>query len=182
MDTDLTGLLAREHIRECIARVARAEDRRDAELLRGCYWPDAAFEFGMFSGKLEAYVAWIVPGSPAVPVTQHVLGQSLIALEPRNARVETHVLSYHRIAYPDAHKDVLIGGRYLDRFVQRDNVWRIAERSMLYDFCQDLGPAVDWSQGLLGTPFSSPHHAGRAAGDFSETFFGKRLHTDGQRA
>ena len=49
-----------------------------------------------------------------------------------------------------------------------------AQRTMLYDWYQDFGDAIDWSQGVMGLPFSAPHFAGWAKGDFSEIFFGKR--------
>jgi SnoaL-like domain len=38
---DLTSVIDRETIRDCLARVARGEDRRDAVLLSSAYWPDA---------------------------------------------------------------------------------------------------------------------------------------------
>jgi hypothetical protein len=44
---------------------------------------------------------------------------------------------------------------------------------MLYDWFQDFGVSVDWSQGVMGLPFSAGHCTGRAVGDHSETFFGK---------
>jgi hypothetical protein len=46
----------------------------------------------MFAGSFDEYLAWVVPGSPATPVTQHVLGQTVIE-------------------YSGA---TVIGGRYLD--------------------------------------------------------------------
>ena len=170
---DLAWLVAREQIRDCIVRIARAEDRRDGELIRRCYWPDARLDFGIFRGDFEQYLAWIVPGSPAVPVTQHVLGQTLIALEGEAAVGETHVLSYHRIDPGGEARDMLIGGRYLDRLERRHAEWRIVQRDMLYDWYQDFGTAVDWSKGLMGTPFSSEHCSGRAAGDASEKWLSR---------
>ena len=46
METSLHDLLVSESIRRCIARLARGEDRRDAELLRASFWPDATVDFG----------------------------------------------------------------------------------------------------------------------------------------
>jgi hypothetical protein len=45
---------------------------------------------------------------------------------------------------------------------------------MLYDWFQDFGASIDWSKGVMGLPFSAGHYSGRAVGDYSETFFGKR--------
>jgi hypothetical protein len=169
---ELAWLVAREKVRDCIFHIARGEDRRDGALIRSCYWPDAQLDFGIFQGSFEQYLAWIVPGSPAVPLTQHFLGQSLVAVEGERARAETHVLSYHRLALGDGSRDMVIGGRYLDRAERRDGEWRIAERTMLYDWYQELGPAVDWAKGLMGTPLAEAFR-GQAAGDSSERWFAR---------
>jgi hypothetical protein len=171
---ELTHLLDRENIRACLIRLARGEDRRDGDLIKACLWPDSITDYGVFKGDFDAYFAWVIPGPPALPVTQHVLGQSYIDLDGDKARVETQVVSYHRVDMGSEHRDTCIGGRYLDRFEKRNGEWRIAERTMLYDWYQDWGVSVDWSQGVMGLPFSGGHFAGRAHGDHSEKFFGKR--------
>lgn len=167
----LDELIAREAIRDCVARVARGEDRRDAALISGAWWPDARVDLGIFAGSFADYLAWVVPGSDAIPVTTHELAQSLIVTEGDAARVETHVTSYHRIDMGAEHRDIVLGGRYLDRFERRGGEWRIAARTMLYDWLRDDGVSVDWSQGVLGTPFLAGHSIGAAKGDHSEAFF-----------
>ena len=171
---DIVSFIDREKIRDCLARLARGEDRRDAQLIRGCYWPDATDDHGIFTGTFEEYLAWVVPGSPATPVTLHTLGQSLIDLKGTAALVETHLTSYHRIDMGAQASDLVIGGRYLDRMEKRGSEWRIAHRIMIYDWLRDFGESVDWSKGVLGTPFLSDHAVGAARGDFSETFFKAR--------
>lgn len=172
-DNRLQVLLDRDDIRDCIARLARGEDRRDPDIIKACFWPDASCDFGIFAGAFDEYLAWVTPGSPAIPVTQHVLGQSVIALNGDAASAETHVTAYHRINMGAEERDIVLGGRYLDTLQRRDGAWRIAQRTMLYDWSQDFGKSVDWSQGLMGAPFSAEHFTGRANGDFSERFFGK---------
>jgi hypothetical protein len=169
----LTTLLDREEIRDCIARLARGEDRRDAGLVGGSFWSDARIDLGIFAGSIDEYLAWVVPGSPAIPVTQHVLGQSLIELDGDTALVETHVSAYHRVSGEQSDRDTVIGGRYLDRLDKRGSQWRIGQRTMLYDWYHDFGRSADWAQGLMGLQFSAVHYPGRADGDYSETFFGK---------
>ncbi len=167
----LTDLVDRETIRDTIAKLGRGEDRRDATLLKGCYWPDASVDLGVFVGGFDDYLAWVVPGSPAIPVTLHTLGQSLIRLAGDSAVAETHVTAYHRIDMGAEERDVVLGGRYLDRLERRGGEWRVAHRTMLYDWQQDFGRSVDWSQGLMGMPFLTDHAIGSAIGDHSETFF-----------
>lgn len=168
---DLKYLIDREKIRDCLARLSRGEDRRDADLISGCYWPDATDDHGVFVGTFKEYLAWVVPGAPSIPVTLHTLGQSLIDLKGDKAVVETHVTSYHRIDMGGQERDIVIGGRYLDRMEKRNQEWRIAHRTMLYDWLKDFGQSVDWSQGLLGMPFLTSHCVGKARGDHSETVF-----------
>jgi hypothetical protein len=170
---ELTALLDREQIRNCIARLARGEDRRDTGLIGGSFWPEAAIDLGMFAGSFDEYLAWVVPGSPAIPVTQHVLGQNVIEYTGDTALAETHVTAYHRLSVDDGDRDTVIGGRYLDRMEKRGAHWRIRQRTMLYDWYQDLGRSIDWSQGLMGLPFSADHYTGRSVGDHSGTFFGQ---------
>jgi len=169
--SDVSAIIDRESIRDCLARVARGEDRRDADLISGAYWPDATDDHGIFVGTFKEYLAWVVPGSPAVLVTLHTLGQSLIELRGDSALVETHVTSYHRIDMGAEERDLVLGGRYLDNMEKRSQEWRIAKRTMLYDWQQDFGRSVDWSSGLLGMPFLTTHAVGSARGDHSVALF-----------
>jgi hypothetical protein len=180
---EVQELIDRERIRDCIARLARGEDRRDAGLISSAFWPDANTDFGIFAGSFDQYLAWVVPGAAAILVTQHILGQTLIKLDSvptspskatSTAASETHVTSYHRINMGSEEHDVVIGGRYLDKLESRGGDWRIAQRTMLYDWLRDFGVSADLSKGLMGTDFSAAHFAGKAAGDYSETFFGKK--------
>jgi SnoaL-like domain len=166
-------MLDHEQIRCCIARLARGEDRRDAALIRAAYWPESVTDYGVFKGSFDEYLAWVVPGADAITNTQHVIGQSYIELDGDKAKIETQVISYHRIDYGEGDEhDTVIGGRYLDIFAKRDGEWRIASRKMLYDWYQDWGKSIDWSQGVMGMPFSDPRFSGRAKGDWSVDFFG----------
>ncbi|HTZ14981.1 MAG TPA: nuclear transport factor 2 family protein [Mycobacterium sp.] len=168
---ELAELLDRDKIRTCLARLARGEDRRNTELIVRSYWPQAVVDYGVFTGTLDEYLTWVVPGSPDIPVTQHVLGQSVIDLYTDTALVETHVLAYHRVAAESEQRDTVIGGRYLDWMDNISNDWRISQRTMVYDWVQDLGVSVDWTTGLMGIPLDTTRYAGRATDDYSERFF-----------
>lgn len=171
ISAQLQALLDRDAIREALATLARGEDRRDGDLIKSAYWPDSVTDYGVFQGDFDAYYAWVIPGADAITNTQHHLGQSHIVLDGDTAKVETQVISYHRVNMGEGEVDTCIGGRYLDVFEKRDGKWAIASRTMLYDWYQDWGSAIDWSQGVMGLPFSAPHFAGRAVGDFSTRFF-----------
>lgn len=174
MTAELQQYLDRAKVRECIERLARGEDRRNADMIKASCWPDSRKDYGVFAGSFQEYLDWVVPGSDAIILTQHVLGQSHIELDGDTARTETHVLSYHRVNMGEQEQDSVIGGRYLDRLEKRDGEWRIAERTLIYDWFQDYGQSVDWSQGAMGMPFSSDRYTGKIRGDYSESFFAKK--------
>jgi hypothetical protein len=173
MSDAVKPFIDRAKIIDCVVRLARGEDRRNADLIRSCWWPDATYDYGVQSGDFESYLAWVVPGADAIKNTQHVLGQTHIEFAGGTAKAETHVVSYHRVDMGAGDQDTCIGGRYLDTMEERDGDWRIASRIMLYDWYTEWGDAIDWAQGVMGIPLTAEHFSGRANGDFSEKFFGK---------
>lgn len=177
---ELRALLDREKIRDCIARLARGEDRRDLELLKACHWPDSSYDYGMSSGNFSDYLRWVLPGMEAITNTQHIIAQSVIELDGDTAKAETHVISYHRVDLGEGEHDTVVGGRYLDVLEKRAGTsgaaeWRIAHRTMVYDWYQDWGTALAPTEGIMGYPALDGKFAGRTRGDWSEVFFGKRV-------
>jgi hypothetical protein len=49
--TELAALVDREKVRNCIARLARGEDRRDAGLIGDSFWPEASVDLGCFPDR-----------------------------------------------------------------------------------------------------------------------------------
>lgn len=168
----LAQIVAHHHIRALLVELARGEDRRDGHAISACFWPDATVNFSIFVGSFDDYLAWVVPGADSISATLHTLGQSLIRVRSSAATVETHVTAYHRIDFGTEVHDVFLGGRYIDELEQRDGVWRIARRTMIYDWSKDLGTTTDFSQGLMGMPFLRGHPVGMAHDDPSNAFFG----------
>jgi hypothetical protein len=148
-------MLDRESIRQCLARLSRGEDRRDPALISAEFRSGASVDYGIFAGSVNDYLGWVVPGSPDIVATQHVLGQSVIQLHSDTA---------HRIRAATNDRDTMIGGRYLDRLDKVDGHWRIARRTMRYDWIQDMGEAVDWSAGLMGMPLDTGRYTGHPVG------------------
>lgn len=166
-------LIDREQIRDCLARLARGLDRRDADLVRGAFWPEGHDDEGVAVVTVEQLVAWVSPGDPAMKLTMHTMGHSLIDVRGAKAVVETHVNSYHRVDTNGTDRDVMLGGRYLDQLEKRNGEWRIIQRKLIYDWLNDLGVSADFSKGAFGLPLSSEGAIGSAAGDYSEKLFKK---------
>jgi hypothetical protein len=146
MDKAIQQLIDRQAILDCMTRYCRAVDRRDSELLRSCYHPDAVDDHGAMVGSVEDMIEWghqrDRAGGP--PSTQHHITNHSCEIDGDTAHAETYYV------YVAVNRDQSVwtaGGRYIDRLERRDGEWRIAVR-----YC-----VVEWSGGLgeRPNPFAS---------------------------
>jgi hypothetical protein len=143
-------MVDREAIRNCIYRYSRGVDRRDWELVRSVYWPEATDEHLDYSGNADGFIEWAKPKLNAMKQTQHMIGNILIELDGNTAKVESYLYSYHRLEINGVMRDLVAGGRYLDRFERRGDEWRIAARIAMTDWFREYPDSADWDAGLLG--------------------------------
>ncbi|MEO3385023.1 nuclear transport factor 2 family protein [Mesorhizobium sp. CAU 1741] len=140
--TQLEQLLDREAIRDCIYRYCRGIDRADEEALRSAYWPDAHDSHGAYNGPAEGFIARVLEVFKKEPRNVHQVSNILIEfLEPGVAAVESYFLALQR--GPDREgvtRQVLLSGRYCDRFEKRDGEWRVAHRTVVYDWVDEQTP------------------------------------------
>jgi hypothetical protein len=139
----------REVIRDCLYRYSRGVDRQDVEMLRSAYWPGAIDHHTGFTGTVEEFIEWALPRLAAMEQNMHMIGNVFIRIEGSTARVESYLWSVSVLPGDDP-RQVLVCGRYLDRFEKRQDEWRIAERFVVHDWFNE-GPAEhDWHVGPFG--------------------------------
>lgn len=131
-------------IMELAALYMRGLDRLDGPLLAGQFWPEARLEYGIFSGGPADFAAFCMAALQDHDRNQHMLGQHLIDFTSANeAYGEVYYQAYHRTTDAGgARRDLVIAGRYVDRYTRRGGVWRMAYRSELVDWLRD-DPASD---------------------------------------
>lgn len=144
-------LLAKQAIRDTLARYCHGVDRCDVEVLKSAYWPDATDIHGTFNGNAWEFAEFVTSSmrENMLRSMQHI-GNVLIELDDdgRRARVETYVIAYMQIEDEGVEKDLLIAGRYLDRFEERNGEWRILDRLYVMDWNRnDLSTSL-WSEGI----------------------------------
>jgi hypothetical protein len=145
MQKSLEEFLQKEAIREQLYRYCRAVDRGDKELMRQVYHPDATDNHGVFEGRASEFVELDVEQvMPGLKITQHLIGNVLIELEGDVARVESYVFASHRVQQADGLHDIVVWGRYLDRFERRAGEWRIAHRQCVFDGIRNDKASADW--------------------------------------
>jgi hypothetical protein len=157
----LADMLARQEIRDVLARYARGVDRADRELLESCYHPDAIEEHGPnYSGSAMEYIAGAIERLKLMGDMAHYLCQSHIELDGGTAWVETYVMTFARFAGDEGQVDTLTGGRICDRFECRDGAWRIAHRRIAFDWNRDMATNEGWCLGMFDTS-AAGFHGGR---------------------
>lgn len=139
-DPELQRLIDESAIRRLLASYPRALDRQDHELLASLFHPGAIDDHGFFNGSGEGYTDWIrthaVPGQHWM----HHNGTQIIDINGAVAECETYCLAFCRqpVAGAERGAEIFLRVRYLDRVEQRDGVWRIAHRRVIYSPCHVL--------------------------------------------
>ena len=137
-------LAAREAIRAVLADYARGINRREWDLVRGCYHPDAIDHHGVVVGTVDELLAHF-QGTLAFAGTAHYELQSRIQVDGDVADVETWSVAFHWHEPSGGGRDLLMSVRYLDRFTCRSGDWRIAARRTVLDWAREVDtPHAPW--------------------------------------
>ena len=138
----LQELLDREAIRDCLYRYCRGIDRADEAMLRSSYWPDAHDRHGAYVGPAEGFIQMAIGVFKAGPRNIHQITNILIAFKGLSeAAVESCFTALQR--GPDREgvvRQFLLCGRYCDRFEKRGDEWRVADRTVVYDWVEEQTP------------------------------------------
>lgn len=132
LQRDVTYLLDRVAILDCIARHARGCDRHDERLLASAYHDDGVDEHGSTRNPGPTYAAFINASHAATSQAHtHNITTHSCEIDGDVAHAESYVLV--GLLSPDARSSTLMSGRYVDRLEKRDGSWRIAARRSMVD-------------------------------------------------
>lgn len=144
---DAATLGARAAIACVINQYCHIIDRRRWSDMAMCFHPDAAYQFGAIKGSWQDFVQAAQVVIEPLLMSQHILGNMLIRVDGDSADAETYFTAYHRVAadapadaiFPGTGvaREIVIAGRYVDRFECRDGDWRIVRRTGLSDWRRD---------------------------------------------
>lgn len=155
-DLTIEDVIDREKIRAVLMRYVRGMDRRDADLLRTVYWPDAIDDHTLYSGGVEGFIAFFFDYYADFVCYMHNIGSIIIEVEGDVAKVESLYTYFHRRPTDDGFVDLISAGRYIDRMEKRGREWRIAARTVTIDWRSDEANMGDWTTGLqfpAGKPY-----------------------------
>ncbi len=159
MDAQVQALLDKQAITDLVHAYCNASDRHDHDKLRQLYHPDATDDHGaFFKGLAMEFIDQLPAIQEPMEILHHNVTTVNIALDGDYAEGEIYVLAFHKVRTDEGPIDLLIGGRYLDKYARRDGVWKFAERAVLADWATVTSPsAVDLSHPLIdGSHIGSP--------------------------
>jgi hypothetical protein len=130
----IENYLAKQEIHELSCRYMRGLDRLDRELLLSVFHEDAWCEYGFMNGAPAEFVEFALHALAGHAANHHMIGNVLIDVRGEEAFGEVYFNAYHKVPGTSGFEDVIIAGRYLDRYEKRGGAWKFAYRSERVDF------------------------------------------------
>ena len=128
----LRKLSDRQAIMDCAVRFSRGINRRDRELLKSAFHPDAVDDHGFFVGNRDDFVSWIDAVYDRIAVTQHFVTNQTVDFQGDTAHAETYWIVAN--VMKGSSSVILRGGRYIDRLERRRGTWAIVDRVCLIEW------------------------------------------------
>lgn len=152
----IQALLDKQAIQELIHTYCNAADRRDYAKLRSLYHEDASDDHGgFFKGLAMDFIDQLPVIQESMEILHHNITTVNIKLDenPEGALYgegEVYVLAFHKVKTENGELDLLIGGRYLDKYEKRSGLWKFAHRSVLADWVNVHEPSqVDLNHPII---------------------------------
>ena len=157
-DQQLDELLDKQAIHELIHAYCNAADRHDHAKMRMLYHEDAIDEHGHFArGLAHEFIDKLPQIQAPMAILHHNVTTVNIVLDGARAEGEVYVIAFHQVRDGDRLYDVLIGGRYFDRYEKRAGAWKFSYRSVVADW----GYVADPSAVKLDHPFMAGAYIGK---------------------
>lgn len=147
MEPALQEMLDEHALTKLVHAYCRAVDRGDIDALRDLYHHDAVDAHGAFStGSVEGFFEQLTASRPYLRAMQHHITTVNFAVEGNSAEGEIYNIAVHTLAGKERDVDLVIGGRYLDKYEKRDGTWKLLERTIVTDWARVSDPsAMDMS-------------------------------------
>ena len=137
MEKKLERVMSKSEIYDLVCKYMRGLDRLDKDLFRSVFHDDAYCDYGFIKTDPDSFTSFCMDALRDHIANHHMIGNSLIEFDDENedtAYGEIYFNAYHKTIENDVNTDVIIAGRYLDRYERRNGIWKIAYRSEVNDW------------------------------------------------
>ena len=141
-DAVLQEMIDEFQLRKLVHAYCRAVDRGDVAKLQSLYHHDAVDAHGGFSaGTADEFLQQLTAARPYIRSMQHNITTVNFAINGHTAEGEIYTIAVHTLVGKGRDVDLLIGGRYLDKYEKRDGTWKINERTIVTDWANVNDPS-----------------------------------------
>ncbi|MFD0847277.1 nuclear transport factor 2 family protein [Sphingosinicella xenopeptidilytica] len=150
-ENEIRNFIAESQIMKKLHLYARGCDRGDLEIMKSIYHPDAQEEHGIFSGNGHDFCDFVVSFVATVDSVTHYITNAIIEVDGNIAHSESSFfVATIGISDENGEKiDLLMGGRYFDRFERREADWKIAHRQVSFDWYTRAPKSSSWDDPLV---------------------------------
>jgi hypothetical protein len=160
---------ARRQIADVLYRYCRGVDRKDFNLFRSAYHPDAIDDHGLYQGDVDGLIEWVQERHRRIVQSMHLVGNLLVDLDLDHdaAFAESYCIVTQRVSDTEdsgvATRGIQIGCRYLDRLERRDGHWAFTSHVVVYEWWREtdlsdlpLGPECQHAERSNMDPLYGP--------------------------
>jgi hypothetical protein len=136
MEMDMMARMqAEQEILDGLYRYCYGVDLIDPSLLARVWHPDARAHYdGFFDGPADECMKRVLESHRACEVTSHQVTNALIEVDGDRAMSQSYITASVRAGSVD----VVVRGRYSDRWSKRNGQWRIDDRTYTQDMMQRI--------------------------------------------
>ena len=164
----LQDVVAKQAIHDALMRYCRGIDRCDERLVLSAFHDDAVDNHTGVEMRVSERVPWALAQTRTnVKWTSHNICNELIEVDGDIAQAESYLIAYHRIEHEGKDLDWILGARYVDTFERRNGMWRIAHRTVIFDWDRFDEVRDPPSGHSLVRFFAQAEQATRSSADFS---------------
>ncbi len=143
LESQLQVLLDKQAIYELICAYCNAADRHDNEKMRSLYHADALDDHAsFFKGLAMDFIDKLPDIQVPMEILHHNVTTVNLKLDGDHAEGEVYLIAFHKIRTDDGALDLLIGGRYFDKYQKRDGIWKFSHRAVVADWANLHNPSI----------------------------------------
>ena len=143
LEVQIRELLDKQALMELINTYCNAADRHDHEKMRALYHEDAIDDHGsFFKGLAMEFIDKLPEIQAPMEILHHNVTTVNLKLDGDYAEGEVYIIAFHKVRTDDGALDLLIGGRYFDKYRKRDGVWKFSHRAVVADWANLHQPSI----------------------------------------
>jgi hypothetical protein len=97
---------------------------------------------GFSAGSADEFLNQFTAARPYIRSMQHHITTMNFAVSKDFAEGEIYTIAVHTLAAGERHVDVVVGGRYLDKYEKRYGVWKFTARTIVTDWARVTDPSA----------------------------------------